>query len=96
MILICMVSFTAGETTTKLEQKQKTEIVKGFITEINAVSVDNYFRVVCVRTENSDVGWRNSILNYNLNSKSNLPGINRIPITSNFCNNERVNIRCDC
>lgn len=36
-----MVSFTAGATTTKLEQKQKTEFVKVLDAQTNAVSVVN-------------------------------------------------------
>jgi hypothetical protein len=48
MILICMVSFTAGATTTKPEQKQKTEFVKGLTAEINAVSVANDCQVAFV------------------------------------------------
>lgn len=109
-----MVSFTAGATTTKPEQKQKTEFVKGLTFDINAVSVENDFKGAFVSTDakikiefevksfelikpitshetNDDVGWRYSTLNYNLNLKSNLPGINRIPIAANSCK-----IRCDC
>ncbi len=119
MVLVCLTSFTAGATTTKLEQKQKTELVKGFTTTINAVSVENDYQFVFVSSDakiktefevksfelikpitsqaiNDDVGWRDSGLNYNLNLKSNLLALSRIPIASNFSNKERANIRCDC
>lgn len=46
-----MVSFTSGATTTKTEQKQKTEFVKGLTFDINAVSVENDFKVVFVNTD---------------------------------------------
>jgi hypothetical protein len=46
-----MVSFTAGATTTKPEQKQKTEFIKGVTTQINAVSVENHYQVVFVNTD---------------------------------------------
>lgn len=119
MVLVCLTSFTTGATTTKLEQKQKTELVKGFTTTINAVSVANDYQVVFVSTDakiktefkvksfelikpstsqaiNDDVGWYCSMLSYNSYLKSNLPGLSRIPIASNFSNKERVKIRCDC
>lgn len=51
MTLICMVSFTAGATTTKLEQKQKTELVKAFSVETSIVSVGNDYQVVFVETD---------------------------------------------
>jgi hypothetical protein len=114
-----MVSFTAGATTTKLEQKQKTEFVKTFNVETIAVSVEIDYPFVSVVTEattkkdvkvksfelikpitseatNDDVGWRDLMFNYSYILKSNLPGIDRIPIASNFSNKERVKIRCDC
>lgn len=46
-----MVSFTAGATTTKPEQKQKTEFVKGLTFGINPVSVENDFKVAFVSTD---------------------------------------------
>jgi hypothetical protein len=46
-----MISFTAGATTTKLEQKQKTEFVKTFNVESNAVSVENNCQFVFVLTD---------------------------------------------
>ena len=48
MMLICMVSFTAGATTAKLDQKRKTELVKEFKFQTNAVSVVNKIKVVSV------------------------------------------------
>ena len=45
MVLVCLTSFTAGATTTKPEQKQKTELVKEFPFQANAVSVENDYQV---------------------------------------------------
>ena len=42
LIAIGMIALTATAHTAKLEQKQKAELVKGFTTEINAVSVNDY------------------------------------------------------
>jgi hypothetical protein len=46
-----MVSFTAGATTTKPEQKQKTEFIKGLTFDVNAVSVENDYQFAFVATD---------------------------------------------
>lgn len=51
MMLICMVSFTSTATTAKMEQKRKTEFVKTFNVEANAVSVVNEINVISVITD---------------------------------------------
>jgi hypothetical protein len=48
MIFISMVSFTSTATTAKMEQKRKTEFVKGISLVANAVSVVNEINVVSV------------------------------------------------
>ena len=50
MIAIGMMVFTATAHTAKLEQKQKTELFKGFTTEINTVCVNDY-QVATVLTD---------------------------------------------
>lgn len=109
LMFACMVSFTAGATTTKLEQKEKTELVKAFSVETSAVSVANDYQVVFIALNATiresferikPVTFKETIVdvgwrnsNYNLYFKSDLLQKNRI---HKFSNKEIVRIRTNC